>query len=204
MPSIILGWQDVNNPYSGYLHSLDLVTKPEEMAPANHLLVQAAHHAASSRMVFTIVGMGQVPPELVAPHAPVVAQPVPPSQTEIDQLFPISAPLGPASMQHYDANPTFLPSALPQLPVQPFAPPALGTVLVFMNVNTIVAFMKGLNMCMCITHVKLKDHGTINILCHDGTGEIDLVVWRAYALQAGNVEEGKTYGIYNVAAITSV
>ncbi|EJU00949.1 hypothetical protein DACRYDRAFT_16343 [Dacryopinax primogenitus] len=204
MPTIIPGWEAANAPYLGYLHSLDLVATPDKMAPANHLLMQAATQNQMGRTVFMIIGVGQVPPKLVALHAPIVAQPAPPIPTQIDQLHLISSPLDPPIMQHYTANPTLLPGPLPQPPVQPLAPPGLGMMPLFANINTIVAFMKGLNVCICITQVKPKEHGTIDILCHDATGEIDLDVCRACDLQASDIEEGKIYEIYNVGAMALV
>ncbi|EJU03792.1 hypothetical protein DACRYDRAFT_14798 [Dacryopinax primogenitus] len=133
-------WANIVSDWQAGHCSLGYVTAPYKFHYVWPLLPQAVPPPLTTQI--TMISVGVVPPDFVAPMLPVLPPPPVPIPTQVNCLLPIN--------------------------------------------------------CKCtklvrITRIRHKDKGTINVLCHNLMGEIDLVVCHPVCAKFANVEVGKWF-----------
>ncbi|EJU04493.1 hypothetical protein DACRYDRAFT_14545 [Dacryopinax primogenitus] len=190
-------WSNIVSDWQAYHHSLGYATALYEFHYVWPQVPQSAPPPLT--MQVTMIGRGVVPPDLITPMLPVVPPPPVPVPTQVDHLLLIDASLDCIALCYYAWHPTHVPGIMAQPAPLPVVPPALGTALFIGPIQTC-----SLNVTIRITRLWSKDKGTIDILYHDLTGEINLVVCCAVHAKFADVEVGKVYTIFNLNAIAAV
>ncbi|EJT96516.1 hypothetical protein DACRYDRAFT_19275, partial [Dacryopinax primogenitus] len=188
MPIAFPGWANIISDWQAYCHSLGYATAPYEFHYVWPQLPQAAPPPLMTQI--TMMGVGVVPSEYVALMLPVLPPPPVPIPTQVDHLLPINA-----SLDHTALH--IMQGTLPMFRDHSAACASANHTPCVGNNSFHCAHSNGAN-------IPSWDKGTIDILCHDLTGKIDLVVHHPVHAKFASVEVGKVYTIFNLDAIVAV